>query len=205
MKTKFKKALLDCFLFKDVDSKNFCKNEGYFAFKEFSKGDKVFSENKELSIIVNGVADIYQGNVLLNSISASEAFGVTLPFSDEMLITEIIAHTNLIIATISYNNLMALFREFPQITTNYINFLSDRIVFLNKRIHIMTNNDLSSRLLDFLLNASKDGVVEIKEGYTKLASRLNITRPSLYRIFNELELEGVIKREGKMIFMLDLK
>ena len=84
----------------------------------------------------------------------------------------------------------------------YIALLSEKILFLNRRIDTFTADDVSARLRgmlkDFWLRQGKGGAFTLPCSYTQLAALLNVGRASLYRALEQLEREGLFTREGRV-------
>ena len=90
-----------------------------------------------------------------------------------------------------------------KIALNYIRFLSGRIQFLNRKIDSFTAPDAEQALLSYLGQKPQGRVEGIS--MVKLCEILNIGRTSLYRVMQQLEDSGKIKREGKTIWLLSGK
>ena len=87
---------------------------------------------------------------------------------------------------------------------NYVRFLSDRIRFLNSKIATFTADSAKSKLMRYLVSQAElqnnpEGNVVLPVSCQKLAESLNIGRASLYRAFEQLENDGLIRRSGKAV------
>ncbi len=85
---------------------------------------------------------------------------------------------------------------------NYIALLSERILFLSRRIDTFTAEDPSQRLLAMLeefhlQQGGEEGTFILPCTFTQLASLLNISRASLYRAIERLEKNGRLLRENR--------
>ena len=187
-KAEFQKAL-DCMLFEGVDScwaELFLQQNGQS--RCFAKGEEIYSPahySKSLGILLRGKAVVERDQVLLNQLSAGECFGVAALFVQrEQYVTTVRART-----------------ENPQVSLNYIRFLSDRIQFLNRRIASFTAPNAEQTLLSFLRQQPQQRCEGVS--MVKLSEVLNIGRTSLYRVVQQLEQNGVIKREGRVIQLME--
>ena len=90
-------------------------------------------------------------------------------------------------------------RDFS-ITENYIRYLAGRVWFLNETISNLTAGTVEQRLAGFLLERPASGIPSSMAG---LARQLNVGRASLYRAMDALEAEGLIRRDGKTLTVLD--
>ena len=81
---------------------------------------------------------------------------------------------------------------------NIMEFLVDRVAFLNKKITAFAGYSSESKLNMYLTDNTENGKVRIAS-YTELAEVLGVGRASLYRSLDALEAKGVIKRKGRTI------
>ena len=104
---------------------------------------------------------------------------------------------------ISAESVKALLEKDKQIMFNYIQFLSQRIRILNKRISCFTAGNSEKRLYFFLEGlANEDKIVDLDISMKTLCEMLDIGRASLYRAFEKLEKDNLILKEGKKITIL---
>ncbi len=87
---------------------------------------------------------------------------------------------------------------------NLIEFLADKVSFLNSKIDTVTAGSAERKLAIFIKNSpiDADGRIEIGMSMTALAHALDIGRASLYRAFESLEKADAIKRDGNIIILL---
>ena len=86
---------------------------------------------------------------------------------------------------------------------NYLAFLNNKIIYLNKKISSYTAGNNENKLLYFLSENEVDGKVSIDTSISDIAIMLDMGRASLYRALEKLEGENIIKRNGKYIVILD--
>ncbi len=168
----------------------------------FTKGDELY-RNGTLGIILNGNATVKRLNdigdsITIRAISSGELFGAASVFGcwkDGM--SSIIANSSCEVLYISEENFCELIKSYPQISINYIEFLSGRIRFLNRKLDAFTAKTTEERLYEFLLSLSDgDGNISLNFGMAELARRLNVGRTSIYRDIDALESKKLIKRDG---------
>ena len=144
---------------------------------------------------------VERDQVLLNQLSAGECFGVAALFVQrEQYVTTVRARTDCKVLFLSLEAMQRLL-ENPQVSLNYIRFLSDRIQFLNRRIASFTAPNAEQTLLSFLRQQPQQRCEGVS--MVKLSEVLNIGRTSLYRVVQQLEQNGVIKREGRVIQLME--
>lgn len=196
---------LDCILFEGVDrhwAEAFLQQNGQS--RCFAKGEEIYSPayySKSLGILLRGKALVEREQVLLNQISAGECFGAAALFVQrEQYVTTVRAKTDCKVLFLSIETMQRLL-ENPQISLNYIRFLSDRIQFLNRRIASFTAPNAEQTLLSFLRQQPQQRCEGVS--MVKLSEVLNIGRTSLYRVVQQLERDGIIKREGRVIQLME--
>lgn len=166
------------------------------------------SNSGSLGIMLNGTAKIKKalgsgGDVVMRTLNVPEVFGVANMFSENTeTISKIIAENDCIVLYIGENLLYKLMQDYPQISINYIKFLTGRIKFLNFRIDNFTAGSAEQKLLEYLVQHSiKNGEVVLNHSMAELAKRLNIGRSSLYRSLDALEKTGAIVRKKNRFFI----
>lgn len=147
------------------------------------------------------------GDVLMSMLLPGSVFGAVTAFSQRpRYATYVQAVANCRAVLLPDTLLHTLFQQDVGIAENYIRYLSDRIFFLNRKIDGFTGSHIDQRLAMYLA----DHAVPAEEGHavllpfslTDLASVLAVARASLYRSLEALEQQGVIRREGRMIHIL---
>ncbi len=183
---------------------------------QFQKGDTVYDRlhyRKSIGLVIKGSVivekDYREGRkVIMNTLHEGEIFGGAAVFHDEnAFIGTITAREKCEVFFMSQPLLLELFEKDIQIAVNYISFLSKSLLFLNRRIDGFAQGDTEEKVIQFLLN-NGNGIgafseVELEYSYTKLSEFLNIGRASLYRTLDELEKNGLLKREGRKITILN--
>lgn len=168
----------------------------------FSKGDELY-RNGKLGIITEGSATVKRLNdigdsITIRTISQNELFGAASVFGswkDGM--SSIIANDICKVLYISEETFCDVIKKYPQISINYISYLSDRIRFLNHKLDAFTAKTTEERLYEFLLSQSDaQGNVNLSFGMAELARRLNVGRTSIYRDISTLESKKLLERNG---------
>lgn len=205
--TKQKKLLAGSFLFEGLEALALAPFlEGLEAIA-FQPGEDIYTADsfrRSIGILTKGTVRAYKpSGVVLNTLGPGECFGVAALFRP---VTEYVAtvraKTSAEVVFITDEQLAALFGVFPRAAINYISFLSGRIDFLNRKIDSFTTPTTAAGLSLHLLEHGSGGSVTVSGGYSDLARRLNMGRASLYRSLDQLEQQGVIRREEKTIHIL---
>ena len=115
-------------------------SNGHCKITAVSKGDILLSPNsneRKIIIIITGSADVYSSKkgegVMLRKLEIGEMSGVSNLFADSDFESYIIAHEKSEVLEISVDGIKYLIENDRDFTYSYINFLSDRICFLNKK------------------------------------------------------------------------
>lgn len=169
---------------------------------KLSKGDELY-RNGMLAIIKNGSATVKRQNdigdsITIRTISSGELFGAASVFGswkDGM--SSVIADSICEVLYISEEKFCEIIKQYPQISINYIEYLSGRIRFLNRKLDAFTAKSTEERLYEYLLSQSDgDGNVNLNFGMAELARRLQVGRTSIYRDLYTLQSKGLVNRNG---------
>lgn len=183
---------------------------------EFEPGEKIYTRtrfNRSLGIVLSGELQALKPDsaaLVLNTFYSGGVFGVAGLFNDtRQYVSEIIAVKRSRVLFLSQELLQDLFEQNFKIAKNYINYLSNRICFLNSRIDHFTGGTAACRFANFLLSllsqSDQSSHLELPCTLTQLSNTLNIGRASLYRAMEELSAAGIIKRNGKNIEIINIE
>lgn len=216
---KYFSMLAQSFLFTGIDER-----ETRFAFENeecrcmsFEAGEKIYTRNsfhKSIGMVLSGQlkavkSSSEKGGLVLNTFFTGGVFGVACLFHPaRQYVSEVTAVKRSKVMFLSQSLLQQLFRRDCRIAENYISYLSGRICFLNSRIDYFIGGNVEYRLASFLLTLSSQSgdplEVSLPCTLSKLANMLDMGRASLYRAFDALIADGLIRRAEKTIFILDL-
>ena len=131
-------------------------------------------------------------------------FGVANLYANEMpFISVITAKSACRILFIDAEAFRALLERDTDAMRAYLKFMSQKIVFLNKKISTLTAGTTEKKLAFFLAENQHEGEFSSRIPMTAIAESLNIGRASLYRALDSLEAQGLIRRDGKTILIPD--
>ena len=166
------------------------------------------------AVVLTGSVKIFSGSengsVLLNVVGRGEIFDIAALSGrkEGVPLSTVVAAGKCRIAFTEARSVELLMREYPAIAANCFAFFTERIGFLNRRIHTLSCGSAESKLTDFLLHEfyQEGGRFLVKlKSCVELADRLGVSRASLYRALGALEDAGVIARSGKLINILDME
>ena len=179
--------------------------------RSFQKGEIIYSPDhfeESLGFFLKGsaAAEKSGGSVVLNTFQPGSCFGVaTLFCPSKRYVTTVRAQTDCQLAFLSGDSMTRLFAKEPRISLNYIAFLSSRVHFLNRKIDQFTAVSAEEKLVLWLLEqAEMANPISLKGSYGKLAESLDLGRSSLYRAMDALEADGILKKEKKLLTILDM-
>jgi len=94
-----------------------------------------------------------------------------------------------------------------QFLKNYLHIISTRAQFLSQKLHFLSFKTIREKVAHFLLQTTgeKYHSFELRNTQQQLADLFGVTRPSLARVFGEMQKEGLIKIEKKTITLLNKK
>ena len=179
----------------------------------FSQGDelKSYDDKPFLCILRQGSALVYakelSSDLLLRILHAGDTFGVATLFGNtkEATITKIIAAEPCEAICMQESAVRELILCDSALAMRYIDFLADRIRFLNDRITCLGANTAEDKVCSWLAHQlprdGRDVRFTLPMSYIRLADALGLGRASLYRALDELERRGLLSRNGKELFV----
>ncbi len=204
-----------CALFKGASQSVISKvlNATDCTVSEYEKGETVYSKtsfSRSLGIVVEGRLRVLKENadnrpIVMSTLSKGALFGAAALFNDESeYVTSIIAIEHCKILFMSQRLVRKIIERESLIANNYIQYLSERILFLNKKLYFLTAGTAEQRLASFVLdNLSGEEKTQIPLPMNMLADALNMSRASLYRAVDSLVEYGAIIKNGKQISVIN--
>ncbi len=177
----------------------------------FENGETIYSpecEQKQIGIILEGraIAEPTNSNekVILRILSPRDMFGIADLYAPEQPFISIITAKGacrvLFIDASAFRDLIECDKRAMRA---YLEFMSKKIVFLNKKISTLTAGSTEKKLAFFLAENQHDGKFSQRISMLAIAETLNVGRASLYRALDSLEAQGLIYRDGKSILIPD--
>ena len=175
---------------------------------EYEKGDLVFSKEKNgraVGFLLSGECEVLRirqdrSSVLLNRLLPNDSFGILSVFSqDEDYPTEIYARKSTAVLFFSKDDIIHLIERYPKISLNIIRFLTERVVFLNKKIAAFSGSSVEQKLAALLYNKYRVQGLEFTLNCKRCSELLGVGRASVYRAIDSLIADGYITYENKKI------
>lgn len=217
MEENIKKNISSSFLFRGLLSETFDKLFDNLSLdvKKYSKGDLIYSpENfeKKIGIVVSGKCGVQRihtdGKRLpLNEITPPSSFGVLAVFSDcAEFPSYVVALCDCTVAFISDRIVKEHLLANPTVALNIINFMTERIGFLNDKISTFSGYNIEQKVANYILSKSKQLCADSFEfNKKKCAESIGAGRASLYRTLDKLVGDDIIYFESKKIYIIDRK
>ncbi len=175
------------------------------SIRSFQQGAVLFDQAsymQSLAFLLAGSALVYKqaGNnkrILMNRLVPGDVFGMASLFCDEAYPVEILAEQPARVLFLTKPQLEEAFQAEPRLSRNYIALLSRRIQFLNRRIEVLTGEDIQERLIAVLRSLGTGEAFTLPYSLSQLAGMTGVGRASLYRALDQLEAQGVFARNGR--------
>lgn len=176
---------------------------------EYEKSEVVYDKTnfyRSLGIVLEGRLRVTKENadkrpIVMSTLQRGAMFGAAALFNSEPeYATKITAIERSRVLFLPQRLIKRMIEREPDIAENYIRYLSERILFLNRKIYFLTAGTAEQRLAGFLLdNLAVGEFSEMPMTMHRLADALNMSRASLYRAFDELTASGAVSKQGKLV------
>ena len=176
---------------------------------EYEKNEVVYDKTnfyRSLGIVLEGRLRVTKENadkrpIVMSTLQRGAIFGAAALFNSEPeYATKVTAIERSRVLFLPQRLIKRMIEREPDIAENYIRYLSERILFLNRKIYFLTAGTAEQRLAGFLLdNLAVGEFSEMPMTMHRLADALNMSRASLYRAFDELTASGAVSKQGKLV------
>jgi CRP/FNR family transcriptional regulator, dissimilatory nitrate respiration regulator len=188
----------------------------HFQIKKFGKdevivvaGERVTNLNIVISGSVRGEMIDYSGKTIkIEDIEAPKPLAAAFLFGQENNFpVTVTANQNSQILSIPVAEFMKLLQLNSFLLRNYLNSISSRAQFLSQKLQFLSFKTIKGKVAHFLLQQAGDKLhsVELKNTQQQLADLFGVTRPSLARVFGEMQKEGLIGISNKTVTLLNKK
>jgi len=114
----------------------------------------------------------------------------------------VIARSDCRVVSLDKARLLDLCSREPLILENFLGLISDRFVFLSRRLSFLSFKTIREKVMHYLLSLRQPGSpsVHLPLSMEELAGFFGVTRPALSRVFSELESRGEIRKVRREVF-----
>lgn len=186
-----------------------------YEYKLYKKDEPVYSRtsfSRSIGVLLEGRLYVTKENadgkrIVMSTLNKGNIFGAAALFNSEQeFATDICAAEDCRIVFFSQAIIKRLIERESKIAENYIVYLSERILFLNKKIYFLTSGTAEQRLSSHLMNnLSEFDFLPLPMPMVKTAEALNISRASLYRALDAIVDSGAVEKKGKLMRIADIE
>ena len=141
-----------------------------------------------------------------------ESTDIIAPFylfgSYDFLPISLSAATDVKLLKISKKSILELLQNNQKVLNNYLRLISDRFIYLSKRLEFLQFNTIAKKFAYYLLNLynNKSGKVILPLSIKEIANFFGVERPSLSKVISELASDGIIiQTSRKEIVILNIE
>lgn len=210
--------LIECPIFRGIteNEAELLMKRIHFQVKNYFKdevvviaGEPVLNLNIIISGSVRGEMIDYSGKTIkIEDIEAPKPLATAFLFGQENKFpVTVTANNDVKILSIPVSEFLKLLQMSTQILKNYVNSISSRAQFLSQKLNFLSFKTIKGKVAHFLLQQAgeKFHSVELKNTQQQLADLFGVTRPSLARVFGEMQKDGSISIKNKTVTLLDRK
>ena len=188
-------------------------NENPPCLKSYKRGELIYSSADErglVGFIASGRCEVRLdrdgSKTVINLLSESDSFGILSVYSKEDFPTRIFAAVNTTVIFFDEHKIRNFVNNYSQISANLIDFLCERINFLNKKIATLSSSTVEEKLVNFLISEyRKRNSESFPFNRMKTAESIGAGRASIYRAIASLTDEELIRVDDKTVYIIDLK
>jgi CRP-like cAMP-binding protein len=185
-----------------------------YSVKSYSKGQTIAQrddEVKNLCIVVEGVVKgemvDFSGKILkVEEIQASQPLAHAVIFSNmNRFPVDVVALVDCKILYIPKPDVLRLLQSNELILNNFLRAVSNRAHFLTTKLWLLSFRTIKEKVAHYLLSLAKgenSTTILLPKSQQELAEFFGVTRPSLARVFAEMQVEEIIKVNRREVIIL---
>lgn len=188
----------------------------HFQIKRYEKNEVVTDAGeqvKSLMIVLSGsvrgeMIDYSGKTVKIEDIEAPKPLAAAFLFGKENKYpVTVTANNKVTMLVVPVSEFLKLLQLNSQLLKNYLHSISTRAQFLSQKLHFLSFKTIREKVAHFLLQNAGEQYhsFELKNTQQQLADLFGVTRPSLARVFGEMQKEGLIRIERKTVSLLNKK
>lgn len=211
--------LEECILFKRMTSTEIFNmlKEAQYTITSFTPDEMIAIEGEpcaHLGIILKGAIESRKisssgKTITLAHFSKGDIFGEPIVFSSTKLFpASIFSTTETEILFIHRNHISTLCQRSSQFMENFMQTLSDKTLFLTRKIQLLSLATIRQKICSYLLEQYKHQnslTITLSMSRKRMAELLGVQRPSLSREFINMRDEGLINFHRNIVTIRDLQ
>ena len=183
--------------------------------KRFRKGQVIFSEGDEgdgFYLVIDGRVKVFKLSAdgkehILHVFATGQPFGEVPVFAGEQFPASAAAIADTRAMFFPRTAFLVLIAKNPLLAMKMLSDLSHKLRQFSSQIENLSLKEIPSRLASYLIylagEQSQTDQVDLNISKGQLASLIGTIPETLSRIFAKLSMQGLIKVEGRKIFLLD--
>ncbi|MBC8536630.1 Crp/Fnr family transcriptional regulator [Feifania hominis] len=161
-----------------------------------------------VGVVSEGSVEVYSvagdgGELNVKTLVRGDMFGICNIFARSPLPTALRAGARCEVLYIAKDEFARQLTGSPELFLEYAALLNEKIQFLSLKLELGAASTCRGRLACYLLQAAQGDTVRLTGSKQQLASRLGVSRASLFRELAALERQGAIAVRGAEITILN--
>lgn len=183
--------------------------------KSFSKGETIAQREEEVKNLCIVLAGTVKGEMVdfSGKILKIEEMTAPQPIAHAFLFGErnkypvdVIAIEDCKILFIPKVEVIRMLQQSDVILRNYLNAISNRAQFLSNKLWFLSFKTIKEKVAHYILGLARGeskSTILLPKSHQELAEFFGVTRPSLARVFSEMQDEGIIKVDRREITIIN--
>ncbi|MBT3242031.1 MAG: Crp/Fnr family transcriptional regulator [Bacteroidetes bacterium] len=171
------------------------------------QGDEVKGLNILLTGSVRAEMTDFSGRMIkIEDISAPKPLAGAFVFGDDNYFpVDVLANEDVVVLIIYKDQFLKLLHYCPQAQINYLNLISKKTQFLTRKLKFLSFKTLKGKLAHYLLqqNQKNSGSIQIPISQQAMAELFGAARPSIARVFSQLEDEDILRIKNRQVTIMD--
>ncbi len=189
-----------------------------YSIKKFSKGSLIYTSGEKvekLMILIEGevITEMvdFNGKILeVERMKSPDILASALLFSkDNFLPVDVLAVKDVAMLYIEKEDLIRLFQSNNVLLLSFLEDIGEKFQFVTAKLRVNSFHTIREKITMYLLNLynqqNKSSELTIPLTLEELANLFGVTRPSLSRVFSQMQKEGLFVKRGNKIFLKKLK
>ncbi len=185
-----------------------------FHIKSFTKDEVIAVQGDEVNRLmiildgsVRGEMTDFSGHVIkIEDVAAPKPLAGAFLFGNENHFpVDVLANEPVKVLVIYRDEFLKLLRMNEIVQMNYLNLVGSKAQFLSKKIKFLSFKTIKGKIAHYLIGLKQDadGTIRLPASQQEMADLFGVARPSVARALGELEQEGLISAQNRVVGILD--